>query len=419
MSVYRQKGKQTFIMDFWFQGQRVRESTGASTKNLALKVERNRKTGLEEGKAGVQKQKKMPFFASAADDFLDKRWKSVPGGKEQKDGKGATVLIDQGNIAHLKPHFGKTLLCDISPSDISSYQHKRLKEGAAPKTVNLELGTFRSILTPSGHWTRLLPEVDMLEVHNDVGIALTGEQQVALEKACSQSLSRMLYPLMILLVETGVRVGAICNLKWETVDFVGGGLRIGKDKTKAGRRTVPVTRRAMAVLEMWAENFPKRKPDHFVFPQEMYRLKKGQAEMELVSADPTKHVGSVKRSWATALHHAGWILAGSPSEEEMVEVGTEYPPLKCRLHDLRHTAITHLIQTKTPIPIIAQLVGWSPSQMILMAARYGHYEMDILREAIETASDHSRTRRMKPKTARGGDFGGDPKAKVRERAGYA
>ncbi|HEX4154567.1 MAG TPA: hypothetical protein VHY48_03035 [Acidobacteriaceae bacterium] len=34
-----------------------------------------------------------------------------------------------------------------------------------------------------------------------------------------------------------------------------------RDKTAAGtNRTIPLSRRAMAVLEMWADNFPHRKP---------------------------------------------------------------------------------------------------------------------------------------------------------------
>jgi hypothetical protein len=48
-----------------------------------------------------------------------------------------------------------------------------------------------------------------------------------------------------------------------------------------------------------------------------------------------------------------------------------------------------MIQAKIPIPIIAQLVGWSPSTMWEMAERYGHFSQDELRKAVETISERS------------------------------
>jgi hypothetical protein len=45
----------------------------------------------------------------------------------------------------LKPVFGSLLLIDITAEDLADYK-KRLKEQAAPKTINLELGTLRAIL---------------------------------------------------------------------------------------------------------------------------------------------------------------------------------------------------------------------------------------------------------------------------------
>ena len=160
-------------------------------------------------------------------------------------------------------------------------------------------------------------------------------------------------------------------------------LKIGIDKTRSGDfRWVPISVRAWAVLEMWAENFPARKPDDYVFPAETYRQEKGSDLMTVYSSDPTTPFTSLQRSWETAQERAGWILSGRP------EYGTESRTLAfhCRFHDLRHTAITRMIEGNTPLPVIAQLVGWSPAQMVLMAARYGHHSLDVLRQAVETIS---------------------------------
>jgi hypothetical protein len=39
-----------------------------------------------------------------------------------------------------------------------------------------------------------------------------------------------------------------------------------------------------------------------------------------------------------------------------------------------------------PIPMIAKIVGWSPSTMAKMAARYGHFGIEELRSAVESIS---------------------------------
>lgn len=125
--------------------------------------------------------------------------------------------------------------------------------------------------------------------------------------------SSILYPMVTLQLETGSRSGTVKKLPWKDVDFETRGLRWGKDKTPAGtNRTIPISQRAMAVLEMWAENFPKRKPNHYVFSNVSYRVAKKTGgrgakvvSMEMRDCDPTQHITSVQRSWGTALRRAG------------------------------------------------------------------------------------------------------------------
>jgi hypothetical protein len=45
-----------------------------------------------------------------------------------------------------------------------------------------------------------------------------------------------------------------------------------------------------------------------------------------------------------------------------------------------------MIAARVPIPIIAKIVGWSPSTMAKMAARYGHFGVEELRSAVESIS---------------------------------
>jgi integrase len=58
-------------------------------------------------------------------------------------------------------------------------------------------------------------------------------------------------------------------LKWRQVDFVNEAVVVGKSKTQHGAgRVVPLNHRARSALREWAQQFPKRKQDHYVFPSE-------------------------------------------------------------------------------------------------------------------------------------------------------
>jgi integrase len=61
----------------------------------------------------------------------------------------------------------------------------------------------------------------------------------------------------------------------------------------------------------------------------------------------------------------------------------ESNPLQCRFHDLRHTAVTRLLEAGIPYPVVASIMGWSAATAIRMAKRYGH----IGNEALRTAAD--------------------------------
>jgi len=54
--------------------------------------------------------------------------------------------VEQSCLKHLKPAFGQRLLSDIDAAGITRYVGQRRKEGAADKTIKLELGTLRGML---------------------------------------------------------------------------------------------------------------------------------------------------------------------------------------------------------------------------------------------------------------------------------
>jgi hypothetical protein len=63
---------------------------------------------------------------------------------------------------------------------------QRISEKAAPKTINLEIGTVRAILRRHRLWANLQPDVRMLAARDDVGKALTIEDEKKLLNGCAE-----------------------------------------------------------------------------------------------------------------------------------------------------------------------------------------------------------------------------------------
>lgn len=375
MSIYRYKGSKVWTMDFIFHAQRIRESTGTSSKTLAQKIEAKRRRGLEEGTAGIRKPQQPRLFSVSSEAWLDlKKATLAP----------RSVMIEKANLAHLLPEFGRKLVCDIEPRDVAKYQRKRVDSGASPKTVNLEIGTLRAILKRSGQWARLQPDVKMLPTREDVGRAITPEEEAALLDACGKSRSRSLIPFVTLAIETGARFGVIRTLQWGSVDFDNRCLRWGKDKTVSGTgRIIPLNQRAMAALGFWATHFPAREPEHYVFPTERYGAAGDVFSAKAYNSDPTKPIGSIKEAWEAAKLRAGKTLRDNSKNKDSKEA---IKPLPCRFHDLRHTAVSRMLNAGVPMAKVAKIAGWSTATMVRMAARYGHFTLDELRGAMDSIS---------------------------------
>jgi integrase len=371
MALFRYKGSAVWTLDFTIHGQRIRESTGMTSKTRAKEVETKRKQGLKDGLAGIKKQQQPGLLAIAAEDWLEMKKATLA---------PRSVAIERANLVHLLPEFGRKLVFDIDKLDIARYQQGRCDAGAAPKTINLEVGTLRAILKNSGQWARLQPHVKMLKTREDAGRAITPEEESALLQGCGRSRSRSLLPFVILAIETGARYGVIRTLKWGNVDFVSRCLKWGKDKTAAGTgRVVPLSQRAIATLSFWATQFPERKPEHYVFPAERYGAGGDKFTAKAYKVDPTQPIGDIKEAWEAArLRAAKILLGGTANAEEKIK------PMVCRFHDLRHTAVSRMLNAGIPIAKIAKIVGWSNSTMVLMARRYGHFSLDDLRCAVES-----------------------------------
>jgi integrase len=375
MAVYRPaKDSKVWWYDFIFEGQRVRESAKTRSKTLAKEAERVRRRELEQSYNGIKRRNRAILFSPAADEWLVLKSLTLAASSQR---------IERDNLKHLRPHFEKRLVTDIQAKDVSRYQQFRLAQGAAPKTINLEVGTLRAILRRYRVWAEIQQDVRMLPTPDDIGHAVTSEEEAALLSACLQSRCRCLYVAVMLALNTGMRYSEIRLLRWSQVGLVARILTVGRSKSPTGTgRAIPLNSRILTVLEMWATHFPRRQPAHFVFASEKYGAA-GQTDSFGFTAgpvaydtDPTRPIGDWKAAWEQAKKRAGAILRGKVAGERR-EV------FQCRFHDLRHTAVTRLLEAGIPYPVVASIMGWSAATAIRMAKRYGHIGNMALRAAAD------------------------------------
>lgn len=346
---------------FKYHGQEFRESSGSRSKTEARYAESLRRNSVREGQL-KPKARSTKMLSVLADELIEAK-KAYLSPKSAK--------IEELNWKHLKPSFGRLLLWDVSANDIARYQRDRQAAGASPKTINLEVGTLRAILRRHRVWADLQPDVTMLRTRDDVGKALTKEEERALLEQCRLSRSRSLYPAVETALNTCMRYSEIRLLRWGQVDLVVGDLTVGVSKTEAGdRRVIPLNARIMAVLGFWADLFPNRRSEHFVFPSELYGGggKKGQFGFTRgcpYATDVTLPIGGWKEAWEFAKKQA---------------------KVSCRFHDLRHTGCSRMLEAGVPFSVVATIMGWSAGTTVRMAKRYGHIGHIARREAMEKLS---------------------------------
>ena len=201
------------------------------------------------------------------------------------------------------------------------------------------------------------------EEPKDTGRALSAEEEARLLKAVDEARSPVLASFIKALLLTGMRCGELTGMTWGQVDLVNRVMTVGKAKTNAGTgRQIPMNGELLDVMKVHAQWFTKRfgetRPEHYLFPAG-----------ERWPNDPTQPTTSFKTAWKNLRTEAN---------------------VHCRLHDLRHNAISHLAESGASDSTIMALAGHLSRAMM---ERYSHIRMNAKRQAVESLS-------LKPKEER-------------------
>ena len=266
---------------------------------------------------------------------------------------------------HLVPFFGDTPLSKISGFDVERYKKHRLAEYAKrgkarsaagkstgpttqtkPGTVNRELAALSHLFSKAIEWGWIQHRPFRLRRLSEGSgrIAyLTAEQCAALLDAASRDQNPQIHLFVQIGLSTGMRRTEILSIRREHIDCDKGTIYI--PQAKAGAREQPMTRELARHLGAHLATMP---PDQvYLFPS-------------ATSANGRTH--DIRKAFRRVVSAAG------------------LNPDEVTPHTLRHTAITHLVQSGVDLPTVQRISG---HKTLAMVAKYSHQNGAHIRAAME------------------------------------
>ncbi|HEV2022157.1 MAG TPA: tyrosine-type recombinase/integrase [Terriglobales bacterium] len=333
MSVYKRGG--VYWYDFWFQGQRYRQSTGLNNKTVALRAEAIRKAELAEGRAGIVKRRACPTFES----FVEKEF--LPWSASEHRAHPNTYKRYKVSSKPLIAFFGKYRLDAILPGLVEKFKLTR-SDAISGAGTNRDLAALRFMLNFAVRQEYLAKNpvsgVRFLsEGPGSMRVVSHEEQQKYLAAA-----SRTLQDVAKLILETGMRPEEIFTIRSENVHLAERYLFVPNGKTLFAKRNILLTDLAIDVL--------KRR---LAAPEGPYLFANRK--------DANRPMVTVQKCHETALRTAK-ISPGF------------------RLYDLRHTFGSRSAMAGVDLATLKELMGHSN---ISITMRYVHPTPEHKREAVQ------------------------------------
>jgi integrase len=343
------KHTKVWYYEFIFAGRLVKESAKTKSKTVAKQAEQARRRELEKGFNGVSdgRQERIRNVEELASGFL----------ADYKVRKPKSATFAQHALGHVVRLIGDLMAVDVTDKAVVKYQTDRLRENAAPKTINDEVGFLLRILpiAQAGAIRAQLRTQKQLKLKssNRVGKAYSLEEKADLIRAAKAApRSKAVYMATMFGLHAGMRDKEIRTLTWSRLDLSKRIVTVGESKTDAGTgRTIPMNEDLYgAVVEYtkwYTGRFGTAQPDWYVFPS-------GKP----LPNNPTCPQTSLKTAWRNARTRAN---------------------VEGRFHDNRHTFVTDLAESGAGDEVIRDMAGHVSKEML---KHYSHIRTQAKRSAV-------------------------------------
>jgi len=330
------KRGQVWWMRFTFNGRQIRRPTETADKKLAERIHNKVMGQIAEGKWF----EKQPGSDKTVRELLDKYVKEHSAhNKSQK-----THERDQGLAKIINGYFGDYKLTALNPKDIADFKIKRRDEGRAPGTVNRELCLLShafNLAIKEWEWLDFNPvsRVSRERVNNQIERWLTFDEQ---EKLLAVS-PLWLREIIIFALNTGWRRGEVLALTWDKVDLFKKTLTILEQKNK-GKDTQPFNEQVLEVLKA------------------RYKIRSIVSNLVFFDSEGKEYDG----------RHVLKVFKRTVKLAKIAD---------CRVHDLRHTFATRLVQAGVDLYKVQKLLRHKSP---IMTQRYAHHYSESLRDGVDT-----------------------------------
>lgn len=275
---------------------------------------------------------------------------------------------------HIEPFIGETLLSKLTVPAIRDFEDRLRQEGRSPAMVKKVIGSLSSILTDAQERglaarnpvrdIRSRRSADRRQEKRHKGRLKVGEDIPTREevKALVASLTGRFRPLLLTAIFAGLRSSELRGLRWRDVDLEARTISvhqradafgdIGRPKSGAGERTIPIPPILVNTLREWKLACPKGELG-LVFPN-------GAGKIE-------SHGNIINRGL-----HPAWIAAGVTTKLPDGTIQAKYTGL----HSLRHFYASWLINRREdgglglPLKVVQERMGHS--SITMTADTYGH-----------------------------------------------
>lgn len=247
---------------------------------------------------------------------------------------------------HVLPHIGSIKLQELQPKDIGYLIQKMAKE--------LKASSIRSIFSVLKTCINKAFSIQLLSKDPCTGITLPKVEKTKVQALSTTDQKRLLketttnkkYFSISLALQTGLRIGEICGLKWSDIDFEN--KTLGVNRTLLRIQSNGKTEKKTEVVEMTpkSSNSQRRIPITEVLNAHLLELKRNSTSEYVIS---NKDKAIEPRTIAYRF--------------QMVrkKIGLEH----FSFHSLRHTFATRCLEAGGNIATISSLLGHSSTKMTL------------------------------------------------------
>jgi integrase len=250
-------------------------------------------------------------------------------------------------INGLVAFFGDYTVLEITPRLISEFKIRRKAEGVKTATIHRQIGIMKTaynLAMREWEWCNVNPvaKVSLGKLDNKRDKWLTPQEEERLLEASPVWLQE----IVIFAINTGMRISEILSLTWKEVDLFRKTIIVLKSKNNR-KRTIPIN-------------------------ETIFGLIKTKAKGRSIKTDLIFHTKShnpINRN-----------NVGRAFRSTVKKVGIN----DFRLHDLRHTFATRLVQAGIDLYKVQLLLGHvTPT----MTQRYAHHHPESLRDGVRVLDD--------------------------------